>query len=178
MLRPSLMFFASVIAAFVEPVMSESKLSQKQDEPMFMAIGSKDPEFAHAIERAQASLPMFRKLLDEQENSKLSGPIRLVKTRIFEDGKSIWLWLNVDADRRSSFAASVFEAPSQFPSLKPGVLLNIPDSAVADWAVIDVSGVVSGGYSLRLQRERTPEEERAAYDSYIGAKAYAPLPFP
>jgi len=30
----------------------------------------------------------------------------------------------------------------------------------------------SGGYSLRLQRKRLPEDERKSFDKYIGIKVY------
>jgi hypothetical protein len=69
----------------------------------------------------------------------------------------------------------VFEAPPEFPSLKAGTIKSVPDVEVADWAIIDDDGLVNGGFSLRLARSRLPENERASYDSYIGAKAYAPM---
>ena len=46
---------------------------------------------------------------------------------------------------------------------------------VADWAVV-IAGVMHGGYSMRMQRARLPEDERASYDEYVGASSYAPLP--
>lgn len=176
MFRASIIVAISLIAVFAEPAMSESKFSQKHDEPLFIAVKSKDPEFAQAIKQSQASLPVFRALLAVPEHARSTGAIRMVKTRIVEGSESMWLWLNVETDKSNGFTASVFEAPPEFPDLKPGAVRTIQDSEVADWAVIDDNGLVNGGYSLRLQRARRPEVERAAYDSYIGAKTYAPLP--
>jgi uncharacterized protein YegJ (DUF2314 family) len=141
-----------------------------------MAVVKDDPAFAEAIVHAQDSLPEFRQILAEPKHSRAAGAIRMVKVFVSEGTQSMWLWLNVESDDGHGFAASVFEAPPEFPSLKAGTIKSVPDSEVADWAVIDDDGLVNGGFSLRLARCRLPENERASYDSYIGAKVYAPLP--
>ena len=94
--------------------MSESKFSQKQDEPLFVAVRTKDPAFAQAIQQSQASLPVFRALLTNPDHARSAGAIRMVKTRIVEGNESMWLWLNVEADKGTGFTASVFEAPQSF----------------------------------------------------------------
>jgi hypothetical protein len=168
------LFFLATFAA--RPAMPESKFNQQQEQPLFIAVKNNDPEFAHAIQQAQATLSVFRALLAAPNHTPSSGAIRMVKTRIVEGKEAMWLWLNVEADGQTSFSASVFEAPPEFPSLTSGIVRTVPDTEIADWAIIDSTGLVNGGFSLRLQRSRRPEAERAAYDSYIGAKTYAPLP--
>lgn len=156
--------------------MSENIFDQKPDQPLFMAVKSKDPAFADAIEQAQRSLSVFRRLLSETMHSPAHGGIRMVKTFISEGNESMWLWLKLEADMADGFVASVFEAPPQFRSLKTGTMKAIKDAGVADWAIIDNEGHVHGGFSLRLARSRLPENERTSYDAHIGAKSYAPLP--
>lgn len=102
----------------------------------------------------------------------------MVKTRFSRpNGDSMWLWLSVHGLTDDGFTAEVFEAPPEFPALMLGSRHAISNSQVADWAYIQ-SGVMHGGYSLRVQRSRLPEDQRAVYDSFIGASSYAPLPAP
>lgn len=140
-------------------------------EPRFMNMP--DGELADAARASQKTLPHFRALLASSEEPDASP---LVKTHFpHPDGKGMWLWLSVDAPDESGFHARVFEAPADFPGVAPGSWHFVPDEEVGDWAII-FDGVLHGGYSLRLQRERLPASERAAYDAYIGAQRYAPLP--
>ncbi len=140
-------------------------------EPRFMNMP--DGELADAARASQRTLRHFRALLASNEEPDASP---LVKTYIAHpDGGGMWLWLSVDATDESGFHARVFEAPANFPGVIPGSWRFISDEEVGDWAVI-FDGVMHGGYSLRLQRGRLPESERAAYDAYIGAQRYAPLP--
>jgi hypothetical protein len=37
------------------------------------------------------------------------------------------------------------------------------------------NGLLRGGFSLRYQRARLPEEKRAWFDEYVGVKRYASL---
>ncbi|WP_313458784.1 DUF2314 domain-containing protein [Stenotrophomonas sp.] len=132
-----------------------------------------DGELAAVARTAQRTLVHFRVLLMTNEEPDASP---LVKTYIPDpDGKGMWLWLSVEDVTRFGFDARVFEAPAHFPGVTAGSLRFIPNEEVGDWAVI-IDGVLHGGYSLRLQRGRLPESERAAYDAYIGAQRYAPLP--
>ncbi len=143
----------------------------KAAEPLFMNIP--DGELAAVARTAQRTLVHFRVLLMTNEEPDASP---LVKTYIPDpDGKGMWLWLSVEDVTRFGFDARVFEAPAHFPGVTAGSLRFIPNEEVGDWAVI-IDGVLHGGYSLRLQRGRLPESERAAYDAYIGAQRYAPLP--
>ena len=140
-----------------------------------MAVPRTDVELAEAGTSSRSALHVFRELIALPELAREKGATRMVKTRITRGDESMLLWLNVDTDTGSGFDASVFEAPPEFPDLKPGLVLFVSDSEVLDWAVI-YAGILSGGYSLRVARSRLPEADRAAYDSYIGVNVYTPLP--
>jgi uncharacterized protein YegJ (DUF2314 family) len=147
-----------------------NKFDQLQSQPLFMAMPK--GELAEAAKTAHATLPYFRTLL-------ATSPVtdtQMVKT-YFSDptGGGMWLWLNVEQVTDTGFNTYVFEAPPEFPKLTPGSRHFVPNDQVADWAVL-ISGVMHGGYSLRIQRANLPESERESYDRYIGATSYAPLP--
>jgi uncharacterized protein YegJ (DUF2314 family) len=150
-----------------------SKFEQEQSQPIFMAMPN--GELAEAAKAANASLRCFRSLLAAAPGTDASP---MVKTHIADPkGGGMWLWLGVESARDSGFNAYVFEAPPEFPELTPGSHRFVPNDQVADWAVI-ISGVMHGGYSLRVQRSHLPEVERQPFDGYIGASSYAPLPGP
>ncbi|WP_312316166.1 DUF2314 domain-containing protein [Stenotrophomonas sp.] len=140
-------------------------------EPLFMNMP--DGELADLARASQKTLHHFRALLATAEHPDASP---MVKTYIPDsEGKGMWLWLSVEHVDDVGFEARVFEAPAHFPGIIPGSIRFIANEEVGDWAVI-FDGVLHGGYSLRLQRGRLPESERGAYDAYIGAQSYAPLP--
>lgn len=144
---------------------------QGAGEPLFMLIS--DKEIADAAKSAQSSLSQFRELIGK---SLVTDTSPIIKTRFSNsDGGGIWLWLAVRELADDGFFAMVFEAPPEFPNLAAGSNHFILDTQVADWAYVK-SGVMHGGYSLRVQRSRLPEEKRASYDGFVGAESYAPLP--
>jgi hypothetical protein len=155
---------------------AESQYDKPQPQPLFMSMSDKDPKLMASVEGAQRSLPEFRKLLNTVA-SDINIP--MVKSH-FTDGKpkskGVWLWLIVKEAKETGFVAEVFEAPPEFPSLKKGSRHWVANGLVADWMIVEDAGTLHGGYSIRLQRERVPEAERASFDKYVGAKSYAPLP--
>ncbi len=154
-------------------VEASSKYDQSQEQPIFVLIP--DGAIADAAKAANASLPSFRELLAAEPKLDASP---IIKTYFPDpEGGGMWLWLSVDDVTEAGFNASVFEAPAEFPEVSRGSKHFIPNGKVADWAAL-ISGVMHGGYSLRVQRNRLPEHERASYDRYIGASSYAPLPAP
>ncbi|WP_435003835.1 DUF2314 domain-containing protein [Xanthomonas arboricola] len=132
-------------------------------------------ELADAARAANGSLSHFRRLLADGTPTDVPS---MVKTRISDPASGVmWLWLTVESATPSGFNASVFEAPPEFADLSPGTRKFVPESEVADWALVS-SGVMQGGYSLRIQRSRLPAAEREPFDRYIGVSSYAPLPAP
>jgi uncharacterized protein YegJ (DUF2314 family) len=155
------------------PAGAASKFEQVQNQPLFMAMPNR--ELAEAAKAANGALRHFRTLLAA---SPITDAPPMVKTYIADPkGDGMWLWLSVESATDSGFNAYVFEAPLEFPELTPGSRRFVPNDQVGDWAAI-ISGVMHGGYSLRVQRSRLPEGERQSFDGYIGARSYAPLPTP
>ena len=141
------------------PAGATSKFEQVESQPLFMAMPN--GELAEAAKAANASLRHFRALLG---TSPATDAPPMIKTYIADPkGGGMWLWLSVRDATDSGFNAYVFEAPPEFPELTPGSRRFVPNNQVGDWAVV-VSGVMHGGYSLRIQRSRLPEDERQSFD--------------
>lgn len=150
--------------------MAESNFDQPQDEPLFIATSSESPEFQTALWDAFASLGHFRALVEKFSSSEAAP---LVKLHFPED--DLWLWLMVLATDDDGFFVESFEAPPELPHLKPGSRFFVSDEQVADWMLND-NGQLHGGYTLRLQRNLLPAEERPSFDTYVGVSEYLPLP--
>lgn len=168
---------AILAAVFLIPTMiggialAENKFEKPQDQPLFMSTKKGDPEFAKTESEARRTISVFRLLIARGTPNNMP----LVKKRFVRKSERILLWLRVTKVETSGFVAETFEAPPEFPELKTGTKLFIKDSEVSDW-MLDDNGTLHGGYSIRLQRSKLPEEQRASFDKFIGAERYAPLP--
>lgn len=138
------------------------------DEPIFMAVRDGNPEFQRTIRDAQASLPDFRRLLEEPA---AAGRFPNVKTRLSAGERTAFVWLLVRAHTPTGFVAEVFEIPPEFEGIAVGDRFEVPDGAVMDWMLND-AGSLHGGFSLRYQRAHLPPERHAWFDEYIGVERY------
>lgn len=139
------------------------------DEPLFMAIRGSDPEFRQTVLDAQASLADFRLLL-RQSGSAEWYPC--IKTRLKDGKEKAFIWLLLVRDTTVGFVTTVFEIPPEFKGIRVGDEINVSDAEVMDW-MVNRSGKLSGGFSLRYQRSKIPPEERASFDEHIGVSEYA-----
>lgn len=136
--------------------------------PRFRPLRAEDPEYLETVERARQTLDDFRRRLPEDGEPLRDG---LVKTRLSQGGRSEYLWLCGARRAGSDFVAEVFEQAPTLPAWSVGTLVQVAAGDVLDWMIND-GGDLSGGFSLRYHRSRLPEEERAAFDDYIGVKSY------
>jgi uncharacterized protein YegJ (DUF2314 family) len=139
------------------------------EEPLFMAIRDSDPEFRQTVLDAQASLQEFRGLI-RSPGAAESYPC--VKTRLTAGKESAFIWLLVVRDTATGFIASVFEIPPEFKGIRVGDQVTVADAAVMDW-MLNQSGTLRGGFSLRYQRSKLPPERRVWFDQHVGVSHYA-----
>ena len=140
--------------------------------PRFNQVQSSEAEYQQTIADARASLDRFRELIAE---CKKTGAMPMVKTRLVDGENSAFMWLCNAKAKGNGFAGTLFEVPSGFTNHKVGDVIAVPADTVLDW-MVNENGLLYGGFSIRLFRQRKPEAERAEYDNYIGVTAYAPLP--
>jgi uncharacterized protein YegJ (DUF2314 family) len=133
--------------------------------PMFRQLDSHDPAYQRTIMQAQESLDHFRAMLPADERG-------LLKSKIVQGDESAFMWLSHARVAGDGFKAMFFEVPEGFTNYQPGDEMEVAAADVLDWMIND-DGVLQGGFSIRYQRERMPEDERPAYDEYIGVTKYA-----
>jgi len=145
------------------------------DEPLFMAIRDSDPEVRQTVLDAQRSLNAFRQLLCLPGSADWYP---CIKTRLTAGEETAFVWLQVVRDTSLGFEATVFEIPPEFRGIQVGDQVNVSDTEVMDW-MVNQSGALIGGFSLRYQRSKLPPERQAWFDQYVGVSEYAePVPPP
>jgi uncharacterized protein YegJ (DUF2314 family) len=139
-------------------------------EPLFMALGSEDPELRACVEQAQRTLGFF---VDHFESPYEWGRY-LVKTTLRQGDDLAHMWTLLIEAGRDELTGQMFEAPPQLSEYRAGQKVRIRRADVEDWAIIR-AGTLIGGFSLRLKRRHVPAAEQHHYDLYSGTISYAPL---
>ena len=122
-----------------------------------------DSEYQLTIEKAQETLDTFREM---SQNCEPWAP--LIKTELANpqtDGRC-FVWLNNVQFTSTGFLAQLFEIPAALEGFAIGDEFEIIPDDVLDWMIND-SGTLHGGFSLRYHRERLPEHERPAFDQHL-----------
>jgi len=139
------------------------------DEPTFMAVGRRDPEYQKTITDAQNTLGEFcRRLPDLIDTNAFPS----IKTPLVSGDNRINIWLTVDEYVEPNFVATIFEIPAEFDEYQVGDRVRVPSDAVLDWMYRD-GGTVYGAYSLRYQRSLLAPEEWAEFDERVGVDRFA-----
>jgi uncharacterized protein YegJ (DUF2314 family) len=143
--------------------------SDERDEPRFMALRDKD--LTAVVQRAQETFDFFKRAFQQDSYSEA---FHLVKARFVDqsDGETVaHLWLGVTEIADDSVQCVTFEVPTGFKGLRDGQVVTLTYDAVEDWMIND-RGRLYGGFSIRVQREHTPEKERESFDRYVGITEY------
>lgn len=137
--------------------------------PRYGRIQTSDPAYQQTIEMAQSTLDHLRNWFPET-----GGPLPFasIKAKAVDGDDEAVMWLKNVALEGDLFSAELFELPDSLPTSEIGDRFTISPSAVLDWMVND-DGVIYGGYSLRYQRDRMTDGEKAHFDQHIGATRYA-----
>ena len=137
--------------------------------PKFGQIRSADPDYQRTIQLARESLGQFRAMLPKDGTPRFGA---MVKLEVADGKERAYLWLANARLKGDHFVAELFEVPASFKRHTVGDQVEVESHMLLDWMVND-EGVLHGGYSLRYQRSRLPEEDQAAFDKHIGITTYA-----
>ena len=173
-LRPpsvcTILFLTLLMASCDNSDTSADPYDRDGDEPIFMALSRDSPKLAVAVAQARKTLPDF---IDAFSAGRHEEHGFLVKSLfIGEDGDDrAHIWTAVRTIHEGDLACYPLQIPTGFTGLKEDQLVLIPPDSVEDW-MINADGEIYGAYSLRLQRELTPDSERASFDDHIGLKKF------
>ena len=144
----------------------QSAYHRDDDEPVFMAIGRDSPGLLEAIEKAGETLPDFIEAFQAGRHSDQAYVVKACFLGEDEDDRA-HIWVLVDQMQDDDLVCSPIQIPTGFTGLEEGEIFLLKQDQVEDW-MINVDGLIYGGYSLRLAREMTPKTGRAEFDKHIG----------
>jgi uncharacterized protein YegJ (DUF2314 family) len=124
-----------------------------------------DPEMGRAMQQANDTLSKFDELLG-------LGGHAMIKTRIIDGETTFYLWLEFQGRAGERYVGKVFELPPGLNRLGIGAEVVVEPSALVDWLVND-RGSLHGGFTLRVHRERLPQDERGRFDQQLGVSRYS-----
>ena len=137
--------------------------------PRFDHVRSNDPAYQKTIEDAHRFLSHFR---DRLPADGTPHPNALVKIRLVDGDNHAFMWLNNTAIDGDNFTAELFEVPDSLPNYKVGTRLAVTLDQMLDW-MVNENGRLTGGFSLRYNRDRMTDAEKHDFDEYIGVDEYA-----
>lgn len=158
-----------------------SVFPQSPSEPLFVAISEDDPEIVQAHARVARSIGLFKSQVTQPGDHICSAKLRFRDPdRSEERGEDqfffLWLTNTYFHPNEGMFSAEFFEVPEHFAKWHPvGERLAFDPEDIFDWMVND-KGHIHGGFTLRVNRSRLTSEDQAAYDEFVGATTWEPLP--
>lgn len=155
----------------------------KKGEPLFGTLADDAPALLRSIREARATVSCFTRAFSTRTNKSAvylvklplidAGPERGVcvwneeRASEYRNGPALHLWLRVHDALDDLLFAHAFEAPEGLKGLSVGQTYVVGPSDIEDW-MINVDGLVYGGYSIRIQREALPVAQRPEFDAYAG----------
>ncbi len=159
--------FKFVLSLLISNFLMAGNIYDKQhNEPLTTKISSSDPEWIKSVQNAQKTLNIFLKLYQEYKDTE--GVSFLIKVPLKYGNNTSHFWYIFKGRKNNKLCGKYFELPKELMKYKN---IQVDDKEVEDWMIND-HGHLYGGYSLRLQRKRLPEDERKSFDKYIGIKVY------
>lgn len=153
---------------------SESKWTQPQTQPLFMAMPTGDKSLHNAYERARVTLPKFIDHISSGGTPYCSAKLRFRDSELSErlgENRYVFIWVTSVSFSNEKFSGRFFELPPEIKFAQVGEEVEFTRDSIFDW-MVNIDGRLSGGFTLRYQRERLPEKERADFDKYVGVGFY------
>ena len=149
-----------------------------QPEPLFMALRNDDPDLLAAVDRARQTVSRFRDLIATStgpatyHSAKLRFRDPKQSERLGED-RYFYLWVSFVSCDGDAFVGEPVQPPLEIEWLRPSQAIRFGAEDLWDW-MVNESGHLIGGYSLRVMRAALPEARRPAFDRYVGVQSYEP----
>lgn len=126
-----------------------------------MSIAGDDSAMIAAIQQARQTVATFIKAIQSPGTSQSHFAVKAA----FEDdyGREM-MWLSEIEYRDGKFSGTLGNTPNSVRSVDYGDRVTVASDRIADWMFID-DGLLIGGYTMRVMRDRLSPEEREAMDA-------------
>jgi uncharacterized protein YegJ (DUF2314 family) len=119
---------------------------------------------AKAIETSRKTVDQFIAALQSPKPSQSGFTVKAK----FEDGKETeYMWIDDPHLDGKKLVGRLNNEPEWVKSVKFGDVVSVPKDQISDWMYID-NGLLVGGYSVRLLRDRSTPDQRKQLDESVG----------
>lgn len=154
-----LLFFCSVIYGCGDEASDKVKRS---GEPDIYRLTGDDEAMNRATDAAKNSIGTFDSALRSGNPSYQSFSL---KSKFDKPDGAEHIWVGNISIQNGRYFGVVDNVPNSIPNLKVGDTIDVNN--ITDWMYID-NGVLRGGYTIRVLRDRMSPDERMAFDAEFG----------
>lgn len=148
------------LLAFVVVVLVVAAWRRAPRTDSIVSVAADDPQMLAAIAEARASQGEFLARIRNPPPTQTSASVKVM----LRDGTvTEHVWLESPRYEDGSFIGTLGNEPQLVKGHALGELMTVPDSDMSDWLAVD-DGVLVGGFSIRVFRDRLPPDQRAEFD--------------
>ena len=144
------------------PVMGPVALQDSR--PEVIRIGVDDPLTARAINEARKTAGQLVQAFRTRGAAQRDFRFKIL---VAERGLVEQYWVALESADEHGFTGTISNHPGDITSVKFGQRVTVPAREISDWMYVD-NGVLKGGYSVRLMRDRLQPEERQEFEREMG----------
>lgn len=132
--------------------------------PEVARIAVDDPMTAATIVEARRTVGQFQRALRARgvDQREFRVKFLVAEKKVVEQ-----FWIDVESADADSFAGIVINHPGSITGIKYGSRVTVPAREISDWMYVE-RGVLRGGFSVRLMRDRLQPDERPAFERELG----------
>ncbi|NRB42996.1 MAG: DUF2314 domain-containing protein [Pseudomonadales bacterium] len=150
-------------------------------EPLFRSTDNKDDAMSKAYSLASSTMGDFVDLVKSGCHAICMAKLRFIDPDLSEklgEDRFLYLWLSEAYfhEDENILSGLFFEVPDELSKWhQVGQRIGFDAEDVFDWLVIE-DGHAKGGFTIRVTRDQlASEQEKKAYDEYVGISSYAPI---
>jgi uncharacterized protein YegJ (DUF2314 family) len=160
----ALVLMAALAACSETPPPARAPVVLADPRPEVARIAVDDPLTAAAIVTARRSAGEFLRAYRARNDGQRDFRIKML---VAERGLVEQFWVSLDSATDDSFTGTIANHPGDITGVKYGERVTVPAREISDWMYVE-HGVLRGGYSVRLMRDRLQPEERPAFERELG----------
>jgi uncharacterized protein YegJ (DUF2314 family) len=132
--------------------------------PDVARIAVDDPLTAEAIVKARRTAGEFLRAYRARGGDQRDFRIKFL---VAERGLVEQFWVTLESATDTTFTGTIANHPGDITGVKYGERVTVPANEISDWMYVE-NGVLQGGFSVRLMRDRLQPEERPAFEREMG----------
>lgn len=129
------------------------------------SVRSNDPEMLAAIAKARQTVDTFTaRLASPRRGDELS-----IKVAVHDGDQVEHFWMNDVTFDGAEFHGRLSNDPMLVSNVKFGQQWHCPKGEISDWMIVS-QRQLTGGYTIRVLRDRMSQAERAKFDAQSGLR--------